>query len=135
MQNVMQKAQELAEAIVSSDVYTRMKEWEEKVQTDPEAFRAMENMIAKRKHVEDVLSSKNMDPNDLARASEEMEQAEKEMNENIQIQTLKIARKDFSAMMDNVNRILRLIITGEVREDDVSSGGCSGNCSQCSGCS
>ena len=39
------------------------------------------------------------------------------------IEELKDARKEFTSMMDNVNRILRLIITGEIREDDVS--GCS----------
>ena len=46
---------------------------------------------------------------------------------------LKNRRKDFQTMMDNVNRILRLVITGQV-EDENGSAGCSGNCSGCSGC-
>jgi len=134
MRNVMQKAQELAEAILASDVYTKMKELEETVQSDESAALAVSNMIAKRKKVEDVLSEKDMKPDDLAKASAEMEQAEKEMNANEKILALRAARKDFNEMMNNVNRILRLVITGEIAEDDVS-GGCSGNCAGCSGCS
>ena len=134
MREVMQKAQELAEAIVASDLYTRMKNLEEEVQDDEQAAQAMENMIAKRKKVEDVLSTRNMQQADLTRASAEMAQAEREMNENEKIQALKAARKDFSEMMNNVNRILRLVITGEVREDDFTAGGCGGNCAGCSGC-
>ena len=136
MRNAMQKAQELAEAVVASDLYTRMKQLEEEVAQDPEASVAMNNMIAKRKRVEEVLSTKNMKPDDLAQASLEMEAAETAMNSNEKIQALKAARKDFSDMMNNVNRILRLVITGEVEEDDFSATvSCGGNCANCSGCS
>ena len=129
-------AQELAEAVVASDLYTRMKQLEEEVAQDPEASGAMNNMIAKRKRVEEVLSTKNMKPDDLAQASLEMEAAETAMNSNEKIQALKAARKDFSDMMNNVNRILRLVITGEVEEDDFSATvSCGGNCANCSGCS
>jgi hypothetical protein len=41
------------------------------------------------------------------------------------------AQVKFQEMMDNVNRILRLVITGEVED---AAGGCTGNCSSCSGC-
>ena len=135
MRDVMQKAQELAEAVLASDVYTKMKALEEEVQADPEASAAMQTMIDRRRRVEDILSSKNMDPEELSRAGQEMQQAEAEMNRNGKIQRLKAARKEFSAMMDNVNRILRLVITGEVQQDDVVSVSCSGDCGACSGCS
>ena len=133
MKNVMTKAQELAEAIVDSPVYLKMKELEGEVRHDPEANDALADMISKRQKVEDILSSADMDPNELSRASLEMEESEKRMNANEKIQALKEARGTFQTMMDNVNKILRLIVTGEVA-DDSSSGGCSGNCSGCSGC-
>lgn len=133
MRNVMQKAQELAEAILASDVCVKMKDLEEKVQKDEAAANAMGKMIEKRQAVENILSSANMDPEDLARASEEMEQAEKEMNENPMICELREARKDFSTMMDNVNKILRLVITGEVQEEESEDHGCDGNCAHCGG--
>ena len=134
MQQVMQKAQELAEAILESEVYTHMKDIEEKAQSDPEASAALNDMMEKRKRVEDILTSKNMDRDVLNRANREMQLAEERMNRNEKILELKKARKDFSTMMDNVNRILRLIITGEIQDEDVGMAGCPGNCSGCRGC-
>ena len=132
MKDVMQKAQELAEAILASDVYRKMKELEETVQADPGAAEKVGILMEKRQRVESLLTSKGMDPEELKRANEEMVRAEAKMNANEKVAALKKARKDFSQMMDNVNRILRLVITGEIREDDVS--GCNGNCDGCNGC-
>ena len=134
MRNVMMKAQELAEAILDSEVYTRMKQQENDVKRDPGAGMALSDMIEKRSRVENILSSANMDPNELAEASREMEEAEQRMNDNEMIKTLKEYRKDFQTMMDNVNRILRLVITGQTEDENGGSSGCSGNCSGCSGC-
>ena len=133
MREVMMKAQELAEAILDSDIYQKMKQQEIAVRKDPEAAKAMGDMYEKRQRVETVLSSANMDPNELAEASREMEEAEERMNANDMIRELKDRRKDFQTMMENVNRILSLVITGET-EDENGSSGCSGNCSGCSGC-
>ena len=133
MRNVMMKAQELAESILDSEIYQKMKQQENAVRRDPEAAKALGDMIEKRNRVETILSAADMDPNELAEASREMEEAEKRMNENEMIQSLKDCRKDFQTMMDNVNKILRLVITGET-EDDTKFSGCGGNCSGCSGC-
>lgn len=133
MQNVMKKAQELAEAIAESDIYRNMKKLENDLQEDAQAAESVQYLAAKRQEVEELLTSKGMDPNRLKQLNQEMIQAEEQMNSYEKVRELKAARKEFSSMMDNVNRILRLIITGEIREDDVS-GGCSGNCSGCSGC-
>ena len=133
MQTVMQKAQELAEAILASDIYREMKSREEDLQSDSEAAEAVNRLARQRQRVEDLLSSCGMDPEELKRANADMIQAEQEMNTNEKVVRLKTARKDFSTMMDNVNRVLRLVITGEVRDDDTASA-CPGNCSSCSGC-
>jgi len=134
MKDVMMKAQELAETILYSEIYQKMKQQEAAVRRDPEAAAVLGDMIEKRNRVETVLSAADMDPEELAKASEEMEAAEKRMNENEMIITLKEYRKDFQTMMDNVNRILRLVITGETEDENDGSSGCSGNCSGCSGC-
>ena len=134
MREVMMKAQELAEAILNSDAYKKMKKQENAVRRDPEAAAVLGEMIEKRNRVENILSAANMDPNELAEASREMEEAEMRMNENEMIRTLKEYRKDFQTMMDNVNRILRLVITGETEEENSGNACCSGNCSSCSGC-
>ena len=134
MRDVMMKAQELAEAILDSEIYRKMKQQEADVKHDPEAAAALSDMIEKRGKVEDILSSANMDANELAEASREMEEAEKRMNENGMIKTLKEYRKDFQTMMDNVNRILRLVITGEVEDESRGTVACGGDCSACGGC-
>ncbi|MBQ8072688.1 MAG: YlbF family regulator [Clostridia bacterium] len=133
MRTVMQKAQELADAIVASDVYLRMKELEEAVQQDPAAEKAVNDLMKKRQRVEALLMEKGMDPSALRQANAEMAEAEKVMNANEKVAALKAGRKAFSTMMENVNRVLRLVITGEVREDDVAPG-CSGSCDGCNGC-
>ena len=134
MRDVMMKAQELAMAILESDVYRNMKQLEEEVSRDGDAAKALGDMIEKRQQVENILSSADMKPEELARASQEMEDAEKRMNENEKIAGLKEARKTFQTMMDNVNQILRLVITGKTDEETENSSGCSGRCSECGGC-
>ena len=134
MREVIAKAQELAEAILNSECYREMKSSEAEMRHDPEAAAALGDMIEKRNRVEEILASSDMDPNELAEASREMEEAEKRMNENAKIIELKEKRKDFQTMMDNVNRILRLVITGEVEDESRGTIACSGDCSACGGC-
>ena len=131
MRDVMMKAQALAEAILDSDIDQKMKKQENDVKRDPEAAKVLGDMIEKRNRVEEILSSSDMDADELAEASREMEEAENSMNGNAMIRNLKEYRKDFQTMMENVNRILRLVSTGET-EDGNSE--CSGNGSGCSGC-
>jgi cell fate (sporulation/competence/biofilm development) regulator YlbF (YheA/YmcA/DUF963 family) len=134
MRDVMMKAQTLAEAILESEIYQKMKAQENAVKRDPDAAKALGDMIEKRNKVEEILSDAQMDPEKLAEASREMEEAEKRMNENRKIIELKEKRKDFQTMMDNVNKILRLVITGEVEDDSRGTVACSGDCSACGGC-
>ena len=133
MNEVMSKAQELAEAVSRSDEYQRMKEMEAAVEQDEAASSAIRRMAAKRQRVEDLLSQKGMDPAELKLANAEMILAEREMNANESVIALKAARKEFTDLMDNVNRILRMVITGEIREEDLAED-CSGNCEGCNGC-
>ena len=135
MREVMQKAQELAEAIVESSIYQRMHAAELQVNKDEEAVKAVAEFVEKRQAVETVLAQSDMDHELLAQAGEEMEEAEKHLNEVPLVKEMQEARRDFTQMMVNVNRILRLVVTGET--DDGCSGdcsGCSGGCEGCGGC-
>ena len=135
MREVMQKAQELTEAIVESSVYQRMHAAELQVNKDEEAVKAVAAFVEKRQAVENVLAQSDMDHEQLARVGEEMEEAEKRLNEVPLVKEMQEARKEFTQMMENVNRILRLVVTGET--DDGCSGdcsGCSGGCESCGGC-
>ena len=54
MNNVMHKAQELAEAIVESSVYQRMHAAELQVNKDEEAVKAVSDFVEKRQKVENI---------------------------------------------------------------------------------
>ncbi len=134
MREVMMRAQALAEAILNSDVYQHMHELEEQVTTDPAATQAIAVYMEKRTAVETTLRASNMDPEQLAKAAQELEEVQQQMNDNPLIAQMRAAQKQYQDMMDNVNRILRLVVTGEPEDESGASGGCTGNCASCSGC-
>lgn len=131
MRDVMMKAQALAETILQSEVYKTMHELEDKVTKDEAATALISAYMEKRSNVELLLRSPEFDAEKVAAAGQELQDAEKAMDNCAMVKDMREAQQSFQEMMDNVNRILRLVITGEV-EDAV--GGCSGNCASCSGC-
>lgn len=130
MRDVMLKAQELAQAILDSSVYQRMHAAETKMTSDADAAQAISAFMEKRQAVEKLVGEENVDREALAKAGEAMEEAEKALDEQDTVKEVQAARKDFNQMMENVNQILRLMISGETE-----SNGCSGSCSSCAGCS
>jgi len=131
MREVMTKAQALAEAIVASETYKTMHDLEEQVTKDENATALIAAYMEKRQSVELLLRSPEFDAEKVAAAGEELQNAEKAMEECTMVKDMREAQVKFQEMMDNVNRILRLVITGEV-EDAASS--CTGNCASCGGC-
>ncbi len=131
MREVMMKAQALAEAIVASETYKTMHGLEEQVTKDENATALIAAYMEKRQSVELLLRSPEFDAEKVAAAGEELQNAEKAMEECTMVKDMREAQVQFQEMMDNVNRILRLVITGEVED---AAGGCTGNCSSCSGC-
>ena len=131
MREVMMKAQSLAEAIVESETYKTMHGLEEQVTKDENATALIAAYMEKRQSVELLLRSPEFDAAKVAAAGEELQNAEKAMEECTMVKDMREAQVKFQEMMDNVNRILRLVITGEVED---AQGGCTGNCASCGGC-
>ena len=130
MEKVLEQARLLAEAIAESDVYQKMHQCENDAMKDAEATRAIADFVEKRQKVESLLAEGNMDHIALAEASKAMEDAEKKVNEQPKVRAMQEARGEFTQMMNNVNQILRFIITGEMEDNS----GCSGSCESCGGC-
>ena len=130
MEKVLEQARLLAEAIAESDVYQKMHQCENDAMKDAEATRAIADFLEKRQKVESLLAEGNMDHTALAEASKAMEDAEKKVNEQPKVRAMQEARGEFTQMMNNVNQILRFIITGEMEDNS----GCSGSCESCGGC-
>lgn len=131
MRQVMMKAQELAEAILQSDVYKTMHSLEDQMTKDEAATAAVAAYMEKRSDVELLLRAPDFDAEKVAAAGQELEDAQKAMDAYPLVTEMRQAQQRFQEMMDNVNRILRLVITGEVED---SGSGCSGNCASCGGC-
>ena len=129
MRNVMLKAQALAEAILESGVYQRMHELEAQVAKDEAATTAIAAYMEKRSAVQALIGSAEFNPEKLAEAGQALEAAEKAMNECPMVEAMRDAQQQYQQMMENINRILRLVVTGEVEEE-----GCSGNCASCGSC-
>ena len=130
MEKVLEQARLLAEAIAESDDYQKMHQCENDAMKDAEATRAIADFVEKRQKVESLLAEGNMDHTALAEASKAMEDAEKKVNEQPKVRAMQEARGEFTQMMNNVNQILRFIITGETEDNS----GCSGSCESCGGC-
>ena len=130
MEKVLEQARLLAEAIAESDVYQKMHQCENDAMKDAEATRAIADFVEKRQKVESLLAEGNMDHTALAEDSKAMEDAEKKVNEQPKVRAMQEARGEFTQMMNNVNQILRFIITGETEDNS----GCSGSCESCGGC-
>jgi cell fate (sporulation/competence/biofilm development) regulator YlbF (YheA/YmcA/DUF963 family) len=131
MREVMMKAQALAEDIVASETYKTMHDLEEQVTKDENATALIAAYMEKRQSVELLLRSPNFEAEKVAAAGEELQNAEKAMEECTMVKDMREAQVKFQEMMDNVNRILRLVITGDVED---AQGGCTGNCASCGGC-
>lgn len=131
MRKVMMKAQALAESIAQSDIYKKMHDLEEQVTKDETATALIAAYMEKRQNVELLLRSPEFDAEKVSAAGQELQDAEQAMDNCTTVKEMREAQQSFQEMMDNVNRILRLVITGEVED---AAGGCTGNCASCGGC-
>lgn len=130
MEKVLNQAELLAEAILESDEYIRMRLMEQAAMKDEDATKLVASYAQKRSRVENILSMNNMDAVELGKASEELNSAEKQMDENQLLKDMRAARADFTDMMNKVNQIIRFVVNGETGDE----GQCTGSCESCGGC-
>ena len=80
--------------------------------------------------VNQEMGNEEPDAEKIARLGREMDELQQALNALPAVEEMTAARQRFSGLMDQVNKILEFIITGDVQE----GGGCSGNCGSCGGC-
>lgn len=130
MSRVADCARALGEAIVASEEYKNMQVTENAAMSDPKVTEAMGRYLELKEALGNLMCQPDPDPDLMARYGQEMDEMQQTMNNMPVVDAMTSARQQFSELMNQVNRILEFIITGEVEQ----SGGCSGNCSGCSGC-
>jgi len=129
MNKVQECARALGEAIVASEEYKNMQIAEAEAMNDPAATEAMSRFMELRAKMDEAMGMPEPNPEMLAEYGKQMDDVQRTLNSLPSIDAMTSSRQAFSGLMNQVNKILEFIIAGEVEQ-----GGCSGNCSGCSGC-
>ena len=130
MREVMQKAQELAQAILDTGYYQKMQELESQLSADEAATALIADFVEKRTAFEQLMRNEGAARDDFAAVGKAYADAQTALDENELVQQMRQAQQKYNDLMENVNRILRLVVTGETEDE----GSCTGNCASCSGC-
>lgn len=130
MSKVTDCARALGEAIVASDEYKNMQIAESAAMSDPAVADAMARYMEIKNTLGEVMCQPDADADLISKYGQEMDEIQQKLTAMPAVDTMTGARQKFSEMMNQVNSVLEYIITGELPQQ----GGCSGNCSGCSGC-
>lgn len=130
MSKVTECARALGEAIVASDEYKNMQIAESTAMSDPAVADAMARYLELKNTLGEVMCQPDADADLISKYGQEMDEIQQKLIAMPAVDAMTGARQKFSEMMNQVNSILEYIITGELPQQ----GGCSGNCSGCSGC-
>lgn len=130
MNQVFLKTRELGDAIMQSEEYRAMKDAEDRAMKNPDAAGAMGEYMEARQKIESLLEKDNPDPEQLKKLSAEMDACQQRLSLIEDVQVLTEARENFSGLIEQVNQVLKFIITGQMEE---AKSGCSGHCGGCGG--
>lgn len=131
MEKVMECARQLGMAIVESDVFKNMQVSEAAAMGNEEVSKAMARFLELKQLIGDEMSKEDADPILLSDYGREMDEMQQKLNSMTVVEEMTASRQRFSEMMNQVNKILEFLITGET---STQGGGCSGNCGSCGGC-
>lgn len=130
MSKVTDCARALGEAIVASEEYKNMQITEQEAMSNPAVAEKMSRYLEVKEALGNLMCQPEPDPEQMSRYGQEMDEIQRELNAMPVVDAMTTSRQQFSELMNQVNRVLEFIITGELQQ----GGGCSGNCSGCSGC-
>lgn len=129
-ENVMQKAQALAEALRLSPEFILMRAAEDAANQDEYLTSIYTEYEQKRAEVEQLAVQDDPDYEEMKARTRELEELQAEYNKHPLAKAVKQSRNDFAAMMREVNTTLQQALNPE----GTKARGCNGACSTCSGC-
>ena len=128
-QAVIEKAKELAKVIAQSPEYITMRATEDAAGQDTQLQELMKKYDGIHREIEAITLKKDPDFDQMDALARELEEVQEQIKVLPMYQALQSARKQFSEMMNAVNRELSSVLN-----PNGNSGGCSGNCASCGGC-
>lgn len=130
-ENVMKKAQELAQALAESKEYMMMRINEEAAMRDDTLADLYGQYTEIHEQIEDATAHVNdaTDFEALGELTKQLDEIQEKIQAQPMAQALQQARTAFTDMMQQVNGILSSVLAPERQGSS-----CSGNCQSCSGC-
>lgn len=128
MQNILEKARELGQAIAESDEQTNMRTAEDAVMEDAQASALMQEYSELKVQVQDMLESESPDEEALSQKSDRLQEAQDQLNALPLVQQMLETRGAFAQMMAQVNQVIQFMVTGETSDCGGDCGGCGGGC-------
>ena len=125
---IFEKSRELGELLVASDEYRKVQEAEEAFNNDEAAQAKIAEFNELQNGVQQLMQTPDPDQAAIAAMADRLRSMQAELIEMPAIKAMNDAQSAFSEVLNQVNQVLRFVITGQV--DD---GGCGGNCSSCGG--
>lgn len=130
MNEVFLKTRELGDAILKSEEFKNVKDAEERAMKNAEAAETMGKYLEAKGEMDKMMAMGEKDWARVKQLSDEMSALQERMNMIDDIKNLNEARDNFANLINQVNSVLRFIVTGEM--DDEESG-CTGSCETCGG--
>lgn len=128
---VLDKADELAHALIGSEIYLNMRRAEAEAMRDPEATKAFSDYMENKNALDELLQQEDPDGEKLQELAGAMEEIQQKMQAVPAIIAMSEAQHEFQHLIDQVNRKIHYAVTGEMGDEDE---GCNGHCDGCSGC-
>lgn len=125
---IFEKSRELGELLVASEEYKKVQQAEETFNGDEVAQKKVGEFNEMQQAVQTMMQTPDPDQAAIAAMADRLRNMQAELVEMPAIKAMNEAQTEFSNLLNQVNQVLRFIITGEVDE-----GGCGGNCSGCGG--
>lgn len=125
---LFEKARELGELLVNTEEYHKVQEAESAYQEDELAQAKVNEFNELQQAVQKLMQTPDPDQAAIAAMADRLRNMQAELTEMPSIKAMNDAQTEFSNLLNQVNQVLRFIITGQVDE-----GGCGGNCSSCGG--
>lgn len=129
-ENVMKKAQDLANALRFSPEFILMRAAEDAANQDQDLTALYQEYEQKRAEVEQLATQDDPDYEEMKARTRELEELQAQYGQHPLAKAVKKSRSDFAAMMRAVNDTLQQALNPE----GTKARGCSGACSSCSGC-
>lgn len=128
MQEILEKAKELGMMLAESGEFEKLKIAEERQLADPDAQKLMMEYANKRDELAKKASAPETTKEEFESIKDEMQKEFEKMCQNENVKAYLDASSAFSNLINQVNSIIGYFVKGG------EEGGCSGNCSGCSGC-